>query len=431
MLRSLFALVLLCTMTALGASGALAAKRVALVIGNDAYRELPPLQKAVADADSFAAAMTEQGFDQVILKRNLDRSTMDLAIAEFLELIEVGDTAVFFYSGHGWSDGAQNFLVGVDAPRASSETLLARISIPLQNGATGIIDEIGRKGAALKVAIIDACRDNPFASNVPGRSIGLSRGLVAQQPPSGTFIVFSAGAGQTALDRLSNSDPDPNSVFTRTFLPLVRARLPLLEAIKQTQQQVYDLALQISHEQEPAYYDQVRGSACLSESCNADGTVVVPPPLPVPAPGVPEDEKAYEAALSVGTCGALNAFARAYPDSFYAVLAREKAAAVCAPVVEPTPTPAPAPEFPPLSGSGDYFVILGSYSHAKAGEARERQRALVSRGVDAQIIDTDDYPNLADGLYAIVLGPFSRQSALDTLPYAKDHVRDAYVKSGY
>jgi hypothetical protein len=242
-----------------------AAKRVALVVGNDAYEELPALQKAKADATGFAGVLTVKGFDQVILRHDLSGQDFEIAFAEFLDAIQPGDTAVFVYSGHGWSDGSQNFLVGVDAPKAGAETLLARISIPLQNGANGILDEMGRRGASLKVAIVDACRDNPFAQ--AGRSVGIGRGLARVDPPSGTFVVFSAGAGQTALDRLSDSDPNPNSVFTRVFLPLLSADLPLLDAVKATQQQVYDVARLVEHAQEPAYYDQVRGRACLSESC--------------------------------------------------------------------------------------------------------------------------------------------------------------------
>jgi WD40 repeat protein len=75
------------------------------------------------------------------------------------------------------------------------------------------------------------------------------------------------------MDRLTEADADPNSVFTRAFLPLLRADLPLLDAIKLSQERVYALARSADHEQTPAYYDEVRGRACLSRECKEPNAV--------------------------------------------------------------------------------------------------------------------------------------------------------------
>ena len=300
-----------------GAQQADAARRVALVIGNDDYRDLPVLRKAGADATDFAAVLEDKDFDAVILRKNLTRLDMDLAVSEFLETIAPGDTAVFFYSGHGWSDGSQNYLVGTDVPKTAGGLTLARLSIALRNGANGIIDEMVRRGASLKVVIVDACRDNPFQPDVAGRSVGIGRGLARVEPPNGTFVIFSAGAGQVALDRLSDEDSSRNSVFSRTFLPLVRSDLPLLEVIKTTQEKVYELARQVSHEQEPAYYDQVRGDACLSLSCRTapaageettggDGTVDL---------SVDDEMKFWIAIQNSSSPAEYKAFLDAFPNS--------------------------------------------------------------------------------------------------------------------
>ncbi|MGH6923200.1 MAG: caspase family protein [Propylenella sp.] len=319
------------------------ARRVALVIGNDAYESLPALEKAAADAKSYADLVRRKGFDQVIERTNLTRQEMDVAIAEFLDAIEPGDTALFAYSGHGWSDGGQNYLVGIDAPKSAAQGLLARISIPLQNGVTGIVDEMGNSGAALKVAIIDACRDNPFKSESTGRSVGLGRGLARVDPPRGTFVVFSAGTGQVALDRLASGDPDPNGVFTRTFLPLLDADMPLLDAVKAAQQKVFELVSLVSHEQEPAYYDQVRGSACLSESCGTAASA------PVPVSDDPET-KLWTAIANSTNAADFDAYLKAYPDGAYAPLAQSRIAALTPPA-EPQPEPEPEPEPQPVDAS--------------------------------------------------------------------------------
>jgi WD40 repeat protein len=249
------------------AGSALAEKRLALVIGNDAYQHIDALQKARADAKSYAALLREKGFS-VEDRYDLGFNDMEAAVGEFVDKIEPGDTAVFVYSGHGWSDGAHNYLVGVDAPDRASEERLTRLSLPIRNGATGVLDDFERKGAGLKVAIIDACRDNPFQPPPGQRGYGLTRGL-RPEGVEGSFVVYSAGEGQSAMDRLTEADTDPNSVFTRAFLPLLHADLPLLDAIKSAQERVYALARTADHDQTPAYYDEVRGRACLSRECKA------------------------------------------------------------------------------------------------------------------------------------------------------------------
>jgi len=82
---------------------------------------------------------------------------------------------------------------------------------------SALSDRLQQKGAATVILILDACRDNPFA--VKGkRAIGMTRGLTRMDPAEGMFVLFSAGQGQSALDRLSDTDANPNSVFTRTLL---------------------------------------------------------------------------------------------------------------------------------------------------------------------------------------------------------------------
>ena len=277
------------------ASSALAENRLALVIGNDSYKHIDVLQKAKADAQAYAQLLRDKGFK---VQEGYDLGFLDLqgAVAQFVEKIQPGDTVVFVYAGHGWSDGSTNYVVGVDAPSSSTQEFLTRVSLPIRNGANGVLDDLTRKGAALKVAIIDACRDNPFHPPEGQRGYGLTRGL---RPASvaGSFVIYSAGDNQSALDRLSEADKDPNSVFTRTLVPALRADLPLIDAIKASQENTHALAASVDHEQTPAYYDEVLGRACLSRECMTASPAA--PTAPAPA--------ASDAALSSLIDGAASA----------------------------------------------------------------------------------------------------------------------------
>lgn len=235
---------------------ALAENRLALVIGNDAYDEVPDLQKARADAASVAQTLRGQGF-KVTTVLDAPRREMNRSIATFTGQLEPGDTAFVFFAGHGVEIGGENFLLPTDivAPDSGAEGFVKSESIAL----SALLDRIRATGARTTLAIIDACRENPFASGT-GRSIGGARGLGRISAPEGTFVIFSAGAGQLALDRLSDDDPAPNSVFTRLLLPrLVQPGLELRAMMSGLRREVRDLARTVGHEQFPAYYDELLG----------------------------------------------------------------------------------------------------------------------------------------------------------------------------
>jgi hypothetical protein len=271
------------------AEAAYAEKRVALVIGNDRYLNMPAdrqLQKAVNDANAVAAAMKTLGFE-VLIGINLGRQAMIDKLAEFTARLEAGDTAAFFFAGHGVAIQGVNYLVPSDVP-AVSEGAEARV-----RGASlaepDIIAELQGKSVRVALLVIDACRDNPFP-RAPGRSIGNTRGLTDAKPARGVFTLYSAGIGQTALDRLSDKDAADNSVFTRIFAEqLLRPELHLGDLAVEVRERVAALALQASdgngqpvpHEQTPAYYDQTLGGRIFlgrTLSGGSSATSAAPPP---------------------------------------------------------------------------------------------------------------------------------------------------------
>lgn len=257
---------------------AAAQNRLAFVVGNDAYRGLEPLKKAVNDARSIAATLQKLGFE-VTLGENLARREFVARFSEFESRVQPGDFAFLFYSGHGVELNGANYLIPVDMPKIApnQQTLLRDEAISSEN----LIYRLKERGTRAQVLVLDACRENPFR-DTKGRSIGGQRGLAHMPAPGGVFVIYSAGVGEAALDRLSDNDADPNSVFTRSFIPLLQnTSLPMVTIAKQTRARVKSLADTIGQIQSPAYYDEVDGDLFLA---GAGGNSVVAAPQRVPAP---------------------------------------------------------------------------------------------------------------------------------------------------
>src|SRR6202140_4157581 len=196
------------------AGSAHAEKRVALVIGNNDYKNVPKLQKAVNDARTMGDTLKQLGFN-VMVAENQNRQAFSETLLAFDAAVGAGDTAFFFYAGHGFEIAGQNFLLPTDVPAASEgqEELVRDASVL----ADRIIERLQNKKVRTSILVFDACRNNPFERSGT-RAVAGGGGLAPMtQLLEGVFSVFSAGPRQTALDRLSNDDANPNSVFTRTF----------------------------------------------------------------------------------------------------------------------------------------------------------------------------------------------------------------------
>ena len=241
--------------------GADAKTKRALIVGVGDYKQLPDLQKTTGDATGYSEAFGgELGFE---VTRLIDPGTIDFleALDGFLQSIEPGDEVAFIFSGHGWSDGADNFLAMTDAPLESSEFALRRQTVSLS---TDVLAEIKARKPGLLFAIVDACRDNPFDTGT--RSV--TRGLSRLEIVPGTLVVYAAGTRQKALDRLGPEDESPYSVFTRSLLPrLSDPANPLLRSVDETRSEVAMLASSINHEQRPAIYSDVSLDYCFSGEC--------------------------------------------------------------------------------------------------------------------------------------------------------------------
>lgn len=288
---------------ALGASPAAhAAKRVAFVVGIDSYDNLPEqqqLKKAVNDARAIGEALVGLGYD-VQKADNVGRTDFLRQWQLFLNRLEPGDDAAVFFAGHGVEIDGQNFLLPRDVPRVASgeEEVLKGSGLSL----AALLDQVRDRHPQVGLYILDACRDNPFVDG-KGRGIGGTRGLARVEPPSGTFIMFSAGAKESALDRLSDNDPNPNSVYTRTLLPRLKASGRITDIARDVRREVRELAASVAHVQTPAYYDEVVGDFCpagceVKAEAEPAATAIQPSAeaKPAEAPAVPSSPPVETAA---------------------------------------------------------------------------------------------------------------------------------------
>ncbi|MGE0700985.1 MAG: caspase domain-containing protein, partial [Hyphomicrobiaceae bacterium] len=202
------------------ASPAAAEKRVALVVGNSAYRSVPTLANPRNDAEDIATALKRLGFETTVAL-DADRAAMERAVEEFATRTETADVALFYYAGHGIQHQGLNYLVPTDANLQNAAGIRRLVRLD------DIVSD-ARKAKALRILVLDACRDNPFADvlsppaqgGTPSRSTGLAKlsrstDAAAALPGSapagasrgGDIVVYSAEAGRTASDGAGRNSP--------------------------------------------------------------------------------------------------------------------------------------------------------------------------------------------------------------------------------
>jgi uncharacterized caspase-like protein len=288
---------------------AFAEKRVALVLGNSNYQNVAPLPNPVNDSAKIASTLKDAGFDVVDSRRDLPAAETRRALRDFADRARDADIAVVYYAGHGIEVDGGNYLIPVDA-RLERDTDIYDEGLSLDRILIAI--EPAKK---LRLVILDACRDNPFARTmkrtVASRAIG--QGLAKVEPTSpNVLIAYSAKAGSTAAD-----GDGKNSPFTAALSHhLTKPGLDVRRAFGFVRDEVLKTT---NNRQEPFVYGSLGG----------EDVPLVPAPRPVAAPATPaapsaqaEARRDYELALQIGNKSALNAFLAQYPDGFYASLAK-------------------------------------------------------------------------------------------------------------
>jgi uncharacterized caspase-like protein len=288
---------------------ALAEKRVALVLGNSNYQNVAPLANPVNDSSKIAATLKDAGFDVVDSRRDLGAAETRRALRDFADRARDADIAVVYYAGHGIEVDGGNYLIPVDA-RLERDTDIYDEGLSLDRILIAI--EPAKK---LRLVILDACRDNPFARTmkrtVASRAIG--QGLAKVEPTSpNVLIAYSAKAGSTAAD-----GDGQNSPFTAALSHhLTKPGLDVRRAFGFVRDEVLKTT---GNKQEPFVYGSLGGEDV--PLVPARSAPAAAPAAPAPSPQA-EVRRDYELALQIGNKSALNAFLAQYPDGFYASLAK-------------------------------------------------------------------------------------------------------------
>ena len=205
-------------------------RRVALVIGNSAYSNVPALGNPKNDAQAIAASLGSIGFQTVTLVIDATREKLIEALRSFANEAETSDWAMVYYAGHGIEVGGINYLIPIDAKLAVDRDIeYEAVSVPQ-------VLRAANSAKKIKLVMLDACRDNPFkprktdapaaiaaSKSTAGRAIATrstnGRGLAEIKVSGATLVVFAAKDGQVALDGEGGNSPFAVAVVQRIATP--------------------------------------------------------------------------------------------------------------------------------------------------------------------------------------------------------------------
>ncbi len=286
---------------------AVAESRVALVIGNAAYKNESPLSNTLHDARDVAGVLERAGFE-VIAVENGSRRDMNETIGRFLRRLRATQSVgLVYYSGHGLQVRGKNYLVPVDA-RIRSEWDVANEGVSVER----LLAEMdGRGDGVTNLVILDACRNNPYQSD---KGIG-DKGLARVTAPSSTLILYATRPGKTADD----NPRERNGLFTKHLLSAMeRKGAEVEEAFREVIRKVYR---ESGREQYPWKEGALLERFYFFPSESTDSPPK-PPPVAVPGSGV--EIEVWRAAKECGTAACIQAYLDAYPEGRFAVFAREQ-----------------------------------------------------------------------------------------------------------
>ncbi len=286
-------------------------QRVALVIGNAAYKE-SPLRNPVNDATDIAAALKALGFN-VILRTNASRRQMVEAVRDFGNQIRRGGVGFFYYAGHGIQSRGKNFLIPVGA-QLDGEADLEFESMDA-NMVQAQMDEAGNR---VNIVVLDACRDNPFARSFRSAS----RGLAQMDSAKGSFLAYATSPGSVAADGSGR-----NGVYTKHLLDsLKQPDTRLEEVFKRVRVEV---ARETGNKQIPWDSSSVLGDFYFRPpSGGAPVASLAPSSAAAPADPTTNDRAFWESVKDSKNPEEFKAYLEQFPNGLFATLARTRVRAL-------------------------------------------------------------------------------------------------------
>jgi uncharacterized caspase-like protein len=346
----------------LAAEPAHAEKRVALVIGNSAYRNITPLDNPRNDARLMATTLQGLGFQLVGngAQIDLDKSAFDAVLSKFGDAVLGADVALFYYAGHGVQLSGRNFLVPVSAnPTKEADVYLQMVDTNV------VMSQMEGASTKLNIVLLDACRNNPFG----GRGLRATGGGLAQmQAPEGTLISYATQPGNVAQDGDSGNSP-----YSKALANTIRKPgLGLFEAFN-------EVGLEVKHatggSQQPWVSSSPIAGAFYFASPLASAAAA-----DKPAAAAEDDaRKDFDLAQQLDTREVWEAFVQKYPNGFLASAAkarldelRNKQAALSPPAAPPPlaapPTHSVTPPLVAPLGDNISGVWNGTYSYASGNK---------------------------------------------------------------
>jgi hypothetical protein len=283
-------------------------KRVALVVGNSAYRNTPRLENPKNDALDVGAALTRLGF-QVIETFDLDKAGFDKAIRDFAAALQGAETAIFFYAGHGLLVSGQNYLVPIDAQLTSASGLDVEM-VRLET-----VQRAMEGRAKTSILFFDACRDNPLSRSLARamgtRSLEIGNGLAAIGGGVGTLVSFATQPEKVAYDGKGRNSPY-SGALVRQLRTSNDDLSDILIAVRN------DVMKETDGKQVPWEHSALTGRFYFNRGAQAPSAESIAQLRPS------EAAEAWSAVKDASNVAVLRVFVARYGDTFFAELARAR-----------------------------------------------------------------------------------------------------------
>lgn len=369
-LRSWIVAATACAALALPLSTFAAGKRVALLIGNNNYGTAP-LINAVNDARDLSDALTELGF-KTIVRENTTRQDMAVALRDFARELEGAEAALFFYAGHAMQFKDRNFLIPVDADM-KSEVDVTFSSVELSQ----VFDRMERARTRFNFIVLDACRDNPFATAFKVSASGLAQ---IANAPSGTLVAYATAPGSVAADGYGR-----NGVYTKHILQQIKVPdLPVEIMFKRVREAVERETRRL---QTPWDVSSLKGDFAFNGSGIGASTADTRTSGPSSDAQLAIEREFWVSVRDSSRAEDIQAYLDKYPQGQYVILAKSRIESLVRPARRPEPrqdvaaAPAEPAAAPPTSSSPAAAPSAGTAATTTAQRAAESKPNVLAKVV--------------------------------------------------